>query len=101
MQHVKRFRHRRHEYFRLTRNRRRDYHWRMKTSDALDYFKGNVSALTRFLGLKQNAFYSWRGNTLPPIQQIRLEALTKGELRADDDAWHPAPPRFPKPKGRK
>lgn len=66
----------------------------MKKSEALAYYGGNVSALTRVLGLKQNAVYSWEGDTMPPIQQIRLEAITNGALRADNDAWSPADPRY-------
>ena len=66
----------------------------MTKSEALAYFENNVSALTRALGLRQNAVYSWEGDTMPPIQQIRLEAITNGALRADNDAWSPADPRY-------
>jgi hypothetical protein len=68
----------------------------MTKSQAIAHFKNNVSALARALGLKQNGIYSWEGDSMPPIQQIRLEALTDGKLRADDAAWAPAEPRFPK-----
>lgn len=66
----------------------------MTKTEALAYYDNNVSALTRALGLRQNAVYSWEGDTMPPIQQIRLEAITNGALRADDDAWNPADPRY-------
>lgn len=66
----------------------------MTKTEALAYYDNNVSALTRALGLRQNAVYSWEGDTMPPIQQIRLEAITNGALRADDDAWRPADPRY-------
>lgn len=66
----------------------------MTKTEALAYYDNNVSALTRALGLRQNAVYSWEGDTMPPIQQIRLEAITNGALRADNDAWSPADPRY-------
>lgn len=66
----------------------------MTKTEALAYYDNNVSALTRALGLRQNAVYSWEGDTMPPIQQIRLEAITSGALRADNDAWSPADPRY-------
>jgi len=66
----------------------------MTKTQALAHFKNNVSALTRALGLKQNALYSWEGDSMPPIQQIRLEAITNGVLRADNEAWSPADPRY-------
>lgn len=66
----------------------------MTKTEALAYYDNNVSALTRVLGLRQNAVYSWEGDTMPPIQQIRLEAITNGALRADNDAWSPADPRY-------
>ena len=66
----------------------------MTKTQAIAYYNNNVSALTRALGLRQNAVYSWEGDTMPPIQQIRLEAITNGALRADNGAWSPADPRY-------
>jgi len=66
----------------------------MTKTQALNYFAGNVSALTRALGLKQNAFYSWDGETLPAHLQMKLERLTNYELLADEGAWSPAVATF-------
>jgi len=75
-------------------NRKGDNIDHMTKTQALAHFNNNVSALTRALGLKQNALYSWEGDSMPPIQQIRLEAITNGVLRADNEAWSPADPRY-------
>ena len=67
----------------------------MTKSQALDYYTTR-RALARALGLRDHAINSWDGDTVPFLHQIRLESLTGGYLRADDDAWFPAMPRIPK-----
>lgn len=65
----------------------------MKKAEALTFFKTR-RALARALGLIDNAINTWKGENIPPVHQIKLEALTAGALRADDEAWHPVPPRY-------
>jgi hypothetical protein len=65
----------------------------MTALEAIAYY-GSSYRMTEALGLKPNATFSWKGGDIPPVQQMRLEAMTGGVLRADDAAWHPAPPRY-------
>lgn len=72
----------------------------MTALEAIAHF-GNSHQLTTALGLKPNSVFSWKDGEIPPLHQIRLEALTEGVLRADDAAWAPAQPRFaPKRKSK-
>jgi transposase-like protein len=54
----------------------------MSKSEALAYFKGNVSALARALDMDQSSYYSWK-NGIPGGRQLQLERVTKGKLKAD------------------
>ena len=67
----------------------------MTKTQALTYY-GTRRALARALALKDHAINSWENDSVPPIHQLRLESLTGGYLRADDEAWEPAQPRIPK-----
>lgn len=71
----------------------------MKYQEAVDYY-GNAFRLTNVLGLVPSTRFSWKDGVIPALQQIKLEALTNGELRADDWCWEPAPPRFTKAQHR-
>lgn len=70
----------------------------MTEAEATTYF-GNPFRMTKALGLKPNARFSWKDG-IPALQQIRIEALTNGALRADDWCWEPAEPRFTKAEHR-
>lgn len=69
----------------------------MTFDEAVSYY-GTSMAMTNALGLRPNVTFSWLDRIIPPIHQLRLEAMTDGDLRADDSAWEPAPPRYPKRK---
>lgn len=49
-------------------------------------------ALAHALDMKENTVSEWK--VIPHVHQLRLEAITGGRLRADDEAWRPANPRF-------
>ena len=53
-----------------------------------------VRAVARVLNMRENTVSEWKSLGIPHPQQIKLEAITGGELRADDEAWSPAEPRF-------
>lgn len=53
-----------------------------------------VRALARALSMRENTVSEWKSLGIPHPQQIKLESITGGELRADDEAWSPAEPRF-------
>jgi len=61
--------------------------------DALAKYR-TVRALAKALDMRENTVSEWKGTGIPHHQQVKLEAITGGELRADDDAWKPAEPRF-------
>ncbi len=56
----------------------------MTKSEAIKFYGGNVSELARALGIDQSTFYSW-GDYPPGGRQLQLEALSKGELKAEPD----------------
>lgn len=53
-----------------------------------------VRAVARALDMRENTVSEWKTTGIPHHQQLKLEAITAGELRADDEAWRPAEPRF-------
>ncbi len=53
----------------------------MLKSDAIRRF-GSASALARALNIKPPSIYGWP-DTVPPLRQLQLEALTDGALAAD------------------
>lgn len=65
----------------------------MTKSEALAKFKTRRN-LARALGLAEHSLNRWDGERIPPIHQVRLERITNYELRADPDAWAPAPETF-------
>lgn len=64
----------------------------MKKSQALKHYT-TTEALCRALGVAHNTVSTW-GEFIPHIHQLRLESITAGYLRADDEAWLPAQPRI-------
>lgn len=54
----------------------------MKTVDAVAHY-GTKSALARALGITPQAVSQWP-DIVPAVQAIKLEQLTRGELRAVD-----------------
>lgn len=56
--------------------------------------------MTQALGLRPNATFSWKNGEIPELQQIRMEAISGGVLRADDSCWAPAAPRYTKEEHR-
>lgn len=69
----------------------------MTKIQAIGYF-GSGYRLAAALGIKPHTISEWI--EVPPIHQVRLEAMTGGILRADDAAWSPAEPRFTKAESR-
>ena len=53
----------------------------MKTSDAIAHFVTG-SELARQLDIRPQAVYQW-GEYPPRLQQLEIEALTKGALKAE------------------
>lgn len=53
----------------------------MRTSDAIEHF-GSQAALARALNIKPPSVADW-GDSVPPLRQLQIEALTGGKLRAD------------------
>lgn len=60
----------------------------MRTSDVIKYF-GTQKAVADALGIKPPSVSTW-GDTVPPLRQLQIEALTEGKLRADANIL-PAP----------
>lgn len=56
----------------------------MTKEQALQFFKGNVSALARALGMDQSTYYSWKEYP-PGGRQLQLERVTGGLLKAEPD----------------
>lgn len=55
----------------------------MKVSRALSFYKTQV-ALAEALSISQPAVSNWvKRGAIPNLQQLRLQALTDGKLRAD------------------
>ena len=65
----------------------------MNMTDALSKYR-TVRAVARVLDVRENTVSEWKTLGIPYPQQIKLESITGGELRADDEAWSPAEPRF-------
>lgn len=65
----------------------------MNMTDALSKYR-TVRAVAKVLGVRENTVSEWKTLGIPHPQQVKLESITGGELRADDEAWHPAEPRF-------
>lgn len=65
----------------------------MNMDDALTKYL-TVRAVARALNMRENTVSEWKTTGIPHPQQVKLEAITGGELRADDEAWSPADPRF-------
>lgn len=56
----------------------------MSIDEAIKYF-GNGNKLCNALGLSRANITDWRNKGyIPMIQQLRLEKLTSGELKADE-----------------
>lgn len=69
----------------------------MTKTQALAHYV-TTRALARSLDLAENTVSAWV--EIPYLHQLRLESITAGYLRADDEAWHPALPRVPKTEHR-
>lgn len=55
----------------------------MTKEEAIEHF-GGVSALADALSINRQAVYQW--TDVPDKQQLRLEKITNGALKADADA---------------
>lgn len=53
----------------------------MRMSDVVEYF-GSQKAVADALGIKPPSVSDW-GDSVPPLRQLQIEALTGGKLRAD------------------
>lgn len=65
----------------------------MNMDQALTKYR-TVRAVAKALDVRENTASEWKHTGIPHHQQLKLEAITGGELRADDEAWSPADPRF-------
>jgi hypothetical protein len=63
----------------------------MTKDEALSHYL-TTRALARALDMRENTVSEWK--VIPHVHQLRLESITGGTLRADDEAWHPASPRY-------
>lgn len=63
----------------------------MTKAEALAHYM-TTRALARALDMRENTVSEWE--KIPHVHQLRLESITAGALRADDEAWRPANPRF-------
>ncbi len=72
----------------------------MTKSEALAFYRTRRN-LARALGIAEHTVNGWdrTGGVIPDAQQLKLEALTAGALRADDSAWAPVRPRYEKKRG--
>ncbi len=59
----------------------------MKKRDAISHF-GTQKKLADALGISQPAVALW-GDDVPQLQAYRLEKLTQGKLKADEDLASP------------
>jgi hypothetical protein len=59
----------------------------MTKADAIAFY-GNQKALADVLGVKQPSVAGW-GEYPPEIQQVRLERLTGGRLKAEPSCYAP------------
>lgn len=59
----------------------------MTKQEAISYF-GTQAKLGAALGIGQPSVALW--DRVPDLQQIRLEKITKGRLKADPSCWGPA-----------
>lgn len=59
----------------------------MKTKDAISYFKSQ-SALARALGIRPPSVAGW-GEVVPELRQLQIEAITGGQLKADERVRNP------------
>ncbi len=58
-------------------------HYRNPATGEHDYINCSVS-----VGVTQTTFYKWRrANVIPPRQQLAIETITRGELKADLSAY--------------
>ena len=63
----------------------------MKADEAIDFY-GTQGALAQALGIRQPSVARWaKTGRVPALQQIRLEKLTKGRLKADPKVFKPNP----------
>lgn len=63
----------------------------MLTKDAIAYF-GSQAKLARALGIKQQSVADWR-DEVPDVQQLKLERITGGALKADPSILDAPAPR--------
>lgn len=56
----------------------------MKKTEVLNHFKG-VSKVAEALGISPGAVSQWP-ESVPPLRQLQLQAITGGALKASDDA---------------
>jgi DNA-binding transcriptional regulator YdaS (Cro superfamily) len=54
----------------------------MNIHDVVAYFGGSKIAVARALGVTKAAVSDW-GGEIPPLRQLQIEELTKGQLKAD------------------
>jgi hypothetical protein len=60
----------------------------VKTSDALEYFGGNLSALARAAGVSRQAVQQW-GDVVPKRRARRLVRVSAGRLDLGADDYLP------------
>lgn len=55
----------------------------MTKNDAIKHF-GSVAGLAQALRISTQAVYDW-GDKVPELRQLRLEKITNGALKADEE----------------
>lgn len=60
----------------------------MTVEEALKYY-GTAYKLTKELKVSRQCYTNWKNmNHIPPLHQYRLEKMTDGVLKADDDFFN-------------
>ena len=60
----------------------------MTTEEAIQWGGGTQVALAKLLRIRQNSIAEW-GEYPPPYRQLQIEALSRGALRSEPEAWVP------------
>lgn len=58
----------------------------MLKKTVIEYFGNNQSAVARAVGINRNSVWGWP-ELIPEKQAMRLERITKGELKYDESLY--------------
>ena len=55
----------------------------MTYTDLIGQFEESCSRAARFLGKNKQTVHRWKESGIPEIEQLEIQKLTKGKLKAD------------------